>query len=85
MNLPELLASPRTTLDQSQLYEAGKDHLVRLGLLRKNYGNVKRGDTPEFDASEGDFKHRLEVSHLGRMLLREIGMETPFDAQLARR
>lgn len=82
---PPHLQSSRSVIDQNQLYELGKRHLVRFGLLKKNYGNVKKGEIPEFDAREGDFKHRLEVSHLGRMLLREIGMETPFDAQQADR
>lgn len=78
---PPHLQSPPLVIDQNQLYEMGKRHLTGLGLLRKNYGNVKKGEVPEFDAREGDFKHRLEVSPLGRMLLREIGMETPFDGQ----
>lgn len=78
---PPHLGSPPSVIDQNQLYDAGKNHLVRLGLLKKNYGNVKKGEVPEFDTRKGDFKHNLEVSQLGRMLLREIGMETPFDAQ----
>jgi hypothetical protein len=82
---PPHLQSPPSAIDQNQLYEVGKSHLIRLGLLKKNYGTVKTGDVPDFDAHEGDFKHRVEVSHLGRMLLREIGMETPFDAQQAGR
>lgn len=73
--------SPPSVIEQTQLYEAGKAHLTRLGLLKKNYGNVKKGEMPDFDSRAGDFKHSLEVSHLGRMLLREIGLETPFDAQ----
>lgn len=83
VNRPDLpsFQSPRSVMDQNQLYEAGKQHLIRLGLLKKNYGSVKKGTIPEFDSREGDFKHRLEVSSLGRMLLREIGLETPFDAQ----
>lgn len=82
---PPHLQSPPSAIDRDQLYELGKRRLIRLGLLKKNYGSVKKGEIPEFDAREGDFKHRLEVSHLGRMLLREIGMETPFDAQQADR
>lgn len=77
--------SPPSAIDQNNLYEIGKRHLVRLGLLKKNYGTVRKGEVPEFDAREGDFKHRLEVSPVGRILLREIGLETPFDAQQADR
>ena len=80
---PPHLRSSSSVIDQNQLYDLGKRRLIRLGLLKKNYGNIKKGEIPVFDAREGDFKHRLEVSYLGRMLLREIGMETPFDAQQA--
>lgn len=77
------LQSPPPVIEQNTLYEAGEAHLLRLGLLKKNYGAVMKGGTPEFVARDGDFKHRLEVSRLGRMLLHEIGMQTPFDAQRA--
>ncbi|WP_347303664.1 hypothetical protein V5740_03310 [Croceibacterium sp. TMG7-5b_MA50] len=73
--------SSPSALDQNQLFDVGKNHLIRLGLLRKNYGNIKKGQIPEFVPRDGDFKHNLEISPLGRMLLKEIGMETPFDAQ----
>lgn len=82
---PPHLQSHALVIDQNQLYEAGKDHLVRLGILKKNYGNVRKGEIPEFDARKGDFKHNVEISYLGRLLLREIGMETPFDAQQTNR
>jgi hypothetical protein len=61
------------------LYKAGEDHLLRLGLLQRNYGNVKKGEYPEFDQNTGSFKGRAEISYLGRMLLREMGVKVPFD------
>jgi hypothetical protein len=73
--------SPQSAFDKNYLYEAGINHLSRLGLLKKDYGNVRNGELPVFDKIEGDFKHRLEISGLGRILLREIGLETPFDAR----
>ena len=73
------LSSPMSVVEENTLYDAGSAHLLRLGLLKKNYGSVKRGELPEFDASKGDFKHSLEVSHFGRLMLREIGLITPFD------
>jgi hypothetical protein len=76
---PLHLQSSMEARDENVLYDAGRAHLLRLGLLKKNYGSLKRGATPEFDPNSGDFKHRLEVSTLGRMMLREIGLETPFD------
>lgn len=78
-----LQSTPRQ-LEENYLYEAGREHLLRLGLLARNYGNVKRGTLPEFDARSGDFKHSVEVSGLGRMLLKEVGLETPFDASRSR-
>tara|TARA_R110002072_G_scaffold150962_1_gene300019 strand:- start:497 stop:1231 length:735 start_codon:yes stop_codon:yes gene_type:complete len=82
---PPHLQSDPSVIDQNQLYELGKTHLIRLGLIKKNYGSIKKGVVPEFDPRDGDFKHRLEVSYLGRMLLREIGMPAPIDAQQANR
>lgn len=82
--LPHLQSDP-SAIDQYQLYELEKKHLIRLKLLKKNYGRIKKGVVPEFDPRDGDFKHRLEVSYLGRMLLREIGMAAPIDAQRANR
>ncbi|MFG6159645.1 hypothetical protein ACGTNG_12635 [Halomonas sp. 1390] len=76
---PPNLSSGPEEIDKYQLFQAGRDSLLRLKLLRKNYGNVKKGQLPEFDPREGDFKSRVEVSQLGRMLLKEIGMPSPFD------
>lgn len=76
---PAIFGSSRRELDQTYLYEAGKDHLMRLGLLQKKFPLLKKGQIPEFDKSKGDFKHSIEVSGLGRLLLREIGKPTPFD------
>lgn len=76
---PVSLGSGPGPLERNRLYEAGKEHLLRLGLLERDYGTVKKGQTPEFDPKVGDFKHRIQISHLGRMLLKEIGMATPFD------
>lgn len=35
---------------------------------------MKKGQVPEFDPRSGDFKHSVEVSGLGRMLLNEVGL-----------
>ncbi len=66
-------------VDANSLFDAGEAKLLRLGLLKKNYGQVARGAIPEFDTSKGDFKHHLEVSYLGRMLLRSLGKPSPYD------
>jgi hypothetical protein len=75
------MQSPVSELDAEKLYDAGEQHLLRLGLLRKNYGSVGRGELPEFDARSGDFRHRVEISYLGRMLLRAIGQPSPYDLE----
>ncbi|MGS2743588.1 hypothetical protein ACU6TU_08325 [Halomonas sp. LS-001] len=77
------LGSSIEDIENEHLYESGPNHLLRMGLLRKNYGNVKKGQLPEFDPKKGDFKHHVEISQLGRMLLKEIGMPTPFDIEQA--
>jgi len=81
INRPERIhtGSSQEEIDKSQLYEAGKNNLLRLGLLRKNYSGVRPGKLPEFDALQGDFRHRVQISALGRLLLRHIGCPAPFD------
>ena len=76
---PVHLRSSIEERERERLYETGKEHLLRLELLKRNYGQVNRGATPEFDPRLGDFKHRVEISYLGRLLLKEIGAPTPFD------
>lgn len=76
---PPHLGAGRAVIEQNQLYELGKDHLLRMGLLELNCGNVKKGQLPEFDARKGGFKGRVQISYLGRMLLREMGIALPLE------
>jgi len=76
---PAYIGSGIEDVENEHLYESGPNHLLSLGLLRKNYGNVKKGQLPDFEPKKGDFKHRVEISQLGRRLLKEIGMPTAFD------
>jgi hypothetical protein len=78
---PTHMQSSLRDIDREKLYEAGADHLLRLNLLKRNYGSVKKGQLPDFDARNGHFRHTVEVSYLGRMLLKEIGLITPFDEE----
>lgn len=75
--LPVTLGSSEEEIDNQKLYELGKLSLLRLGLLERKFDNVKRGDYPPFDAQAGGFKSRIEISHLGRMLLKETGIDLP--------
>ena len=75
---PAHLGSSAEQLDETKLYDLGKQNLLRLGLLQRKFDNVKRGEYPPFDAREGGFKSRIEISYLGRMLLKEAGIDLPF-------
>ncbi|MDD9979823.1 MAG: hypothetical protein OXU81_00420 [Gammaproteobacteria bacterium] len=75
---PAVLGSSKEQLDDAKLYDLGKQNLLRLGLLQRKFDNVKKGEYPPFDPREGGFKSRIEISYLGRMLLREAGIDLPF-------
>lgn len=72
---PAVFGSSREELDRAKLYEVGKENLLRLGLLERRFGQVKKGEYPEFDARSGGFKSHVGISYLGRMLLREAGID----------
>lgn len=76
---PPHFGAGRAVIEQNQLYELGKDHLLRMGLLEQNHGMVQKGQLPEFNARAGGVKARVQISYLGRMLLREMGIELPFE------
>lgn len=75
---PVHFGSTSDEFESSELFELGRDNLLRLGLIERKYQNVKKGEYPPFDAKSGGFKSRLEISYLGRMFLRELGIELPF-------
>lgn len=77
---PAHMQSAREDVDRERLFEAGRSHLTRLGLLREKV-TTDRSGAPHFDKNAGDFKRRTEIAYLGRLLLREVGMSTPFDLQ----
>ncbi len=75
---PAMLGSSPEKIDDRKLYEAGIQKLLRLGLLEPQFDRVKKGEYPPFDPKAGGFKSRPKVSYLGRMLLREAGVELPW-------
>ena len=75
---PAHLGSSEEQLGEAKLYELGKENLLRLGLLQRKFDHVKKGEYPPFDAQAGGFKSRTEVSYLGRMLLKDAGVELRF-------
>lgn len=75
---PITSGSSQEEIDRAELFNLGKQNLLRLGLFRHNYSHVKRGEYPPFDAQTGGFKSRIDISSLGRMLLKEAGIDLPY-------
>ena len=75
---PAVIGSSEEQLAEAKLYELGMENLLRLGLLQRKFDHVKKGEYPPFDAKAGGFKSRTEISYLGRMLLKEAGVELRF-------
>ncbi len=75
---PAHLGSSAEDVDNEKLYELGKQNLLRLGLLERKFDSVKKGEYPPFDAKSGGFKSRIQISYLGKMLLKEVGINLSF-------
>ena len=76
---PPHLQADESLLNENALYEAGVSRLLRLGLVEKKYRIERGSDLPKFDKHQGEFVGNNEISYLGRMLLREIGIHVPYD------
>ena len=63
-------------IDKSTLYEAGKQHLLQLGLIERRYPDVEKGEYPPYDPEWGGFHHIVMISQLGVLLLREAGVKS---------
>jgi len=71
------LGSSPDVIDDKAIYDAQKSHLERLGLLRRRFKKPRRGELPEFDDKTGMVKAQgYEITSLGRLLLRNIGLKT---------
>jgi hypothetical protein len=75
---PPHLGAGRELIEQSKLYELGKQRLLRLNLLEHKF-NIKKGQLPEFDSDTGLPKGNVQISYLGRLLLRSMGVQLPFE------
>lgn len=64
----------RSLLDEETLQTSYKDHLAQLGLLKRRYRLSLRTREPEFDRSGAQEVTGYEISPLGRLLLRQIGL-----------
>lgn len=60
LDLPRMRSLP-DAIERHRLHQQGKLHLPRLDLLKRNLGNVWRGELPGSDARPGHVKHSVEV------------------------
>lgn len=74
---PPHLQAGREVIEASKLYDLGVNRLLRLDLLERRL-NLKKGQIPEFDNKTGMPKGPVQISYLGRMLLRSMDIELPF-------
>ena len=59
------------------LQDSYREHLAQLGLLERRFRTDMETRTPQFDSFTGAMKvSGYELTSLGRLLLREIGLET---------
>lgn len=75
---PPHFQAARETIEANKLYDLGVERLLRLNLLERRL-NLKKGQVPEFDSKTGQPKGATQISYLGRMLLRSMGIEVPFE------
>lgn len=69
------IGAPESELDKSSIQESYKEHLERLGLVKGHISVDRNTGLPEFDKFSGKPRTSYtSITHLGRMLLREIGM-----------
>lgn len=75
------MSSPRSEVDKETLQQSYKEHLEQLGLLQERYRFDSKTKLPEFDRSSGRPKTQgYELTRLGRLLLRQLGLQDPHAA-----
>ena len=76
---PTHMGSSLEEFDTRELFQLGRENLLRLGLLKRHFRTPRKGEAPKFDNRTGHFEHSVEISPMGRMLLREVGVKLPLD------
>lgn len=72
------MTSPQSVLDKSTIQTSYKEHLSRLNLLEPKYKINSKTKLPEFDTFTGGLEIRsYQITPLGRLLLRQIGLANP--------
>ncbi|MDU7785165.1 MAG: hypothetical protein E7J79_02470 [Aggregatibacter aphrophilus] len=59
--------------NKSAIQESYKEHLERLGLIKTKFNIDRNTNMPIYDKSSGKPKGSRYITHLGKMLLKEIG------------
>jgi hypothetical protein len=73
-----VFSSSRDELDRATVHEQAAAHLIRLGLLGQKFARPGLGRQPELDEKTGMIKAAgTEITPLGRLLLRHIGLAGP--------
>ncbi|QJQ32648.1 hypothetical protein GV829_09450 [Sphingomonas lacunae] len=75
--MPIHMQSENDEIERNHLFDFGQERLLTLGLISMNFGSLKRGQLPEFDPKKGRFKGGLRISAMGRIFLKEVGVEQP--------
>jgi len=69
------IGAPESEIEKASIQESYKEHLERLGLVESKIQFDRKTGVPEFDKFSGKPRTSYtDITHLGRMLLREIGM-----------
>lgn len=79
---PEMrhMGSSREEIDRGIVKDIADQRLLSLGLIRHRFKPVKKGELPEFDPKTGMMKTSgTEITPLGKLLLRKIGLANEDD------
>jgi len=69
------IGAPQEEIDKESIQDSYKEHLERVGLVKAHISIDHETNMPEFDKISGEpRKGHTDITNLGRMLLREIGM-----------
>jgi hypothetical protein len=76
---PATMGSPTPVVDRDRIRDSYGEQLLQLGLLEKNYWTRSSRDELKFDRKGRLEGGTLDISYLGRLLLREIGSPSELD------
>jgi hypothetical protein len=80
LRLPALTSRNATQerVDKQAIHKTHKLHLTSLGLLKRRFKTLRKGDPPEFDQETGMIKATgYDITMLGKLLLRSIDQAAP--------